>query len=90
MTADAQIKPGTLVVAAGSFGTVMGESRRGGAKGYDVATVPADAPFGAPVHFVQDYLVHRAELGVNVCTKRRGKCFCGLVHIPHPEWLEAS
>lgn len=83
--------PGTLVIVSGRhFGRVVRAKKQHGAPGYDVDVPPDTSSRGgwAP-HWAPGYCVQVAQIGVNVCRTPRGRCFCGLVHIPHPEWLEA-
>ena len=83
----AAIPDDTLVIVAGHLGRVACSMPLGNAPGYNVATPRETSRDGYAPHFAPDWCVEVAELGVNVCWKRRGQCFCGLVHIPHPEWL---
>lgn len=81
------IPPDTLVIVAGHLGRVVCPMHLGPAPGYNVATTPETSLEGYAPCFAPDWCVKVAALGVNVCRTRRGECFCGLVHIPHPEWL---
>lgn len=83
------IPPGTLVIASGRFGNAVRPERHGNADGYVVSTAPGALDGYAP-HWVPDWCVKPAELGVNVCRKPRGKCFCGLLHIWQPEQLDGG
>lgn len=83
------IPPGTLVIASGHFGNAVRPERHGNADGYMVSTAPGTYD-GTTPHWVPDWCVKVAELGVNVCRTARGKCFCGLAHIRNPEQLDGG
>jgi hypothetical protein len=82
----ADLPSGTFVVVGSRLGRVVKAARQGAAVGYSVQT-SIEAHEGSAPHFVEGYAVKVAELGVNVCRKPRGDCWCGLVHITNPELL---
>lgn len=80
------LKPGTPVIVARRLGEVVRPARLGPAHGYDVLTAPEPHEGHAP-HWAPDWVVKVAQVGVNVCAKPSGACWCGLVHVTHPERL---
>lgn len=92
------LAPGTLVIVGHTLGEILRPRRlHGRADGYDVMFSEHPDPqvggCGPTVSWCEAWYVKRAELGVNVCRTPRQRrvcaCTCGLVHIPHPEWLAA-
>jgi hypothetical protein len=83
------LAPGTAVVVGSRLGRIVKDARIGSADGYSITTA-IEAHDGSAPHFVAEYAVRVAELGVNVCRARRGECFCGLVHVARPEQLVNS
>lgn len=87
---SAVIPDNTLVVVGRNLGRVVCSTRLGSVPGYNVEVVPETHLEGTAPHFAEAWYVKVAEIGVNVCRTRRGQCFCGLVHISNPEWLEGG
>lgn len=87
--ADTVLAPGALVVINGRLGRIVKATRRGPVDGYSVSTAVESREGTAP-HFAQAHLVQPAVLGVNVCRRPRGECWCGLVHIDRPEQLASK
>lgn len=83
------ITAGSWVVVSGRLGRVVRATRLGNADGYDVATATETYEGHLP-HFAPDWCVRSAVVGVNVCAHPRGEHWCGLLHVPHPEWLTAG
>jgi hypothetical protein len=77
----ATLTPGTHVIVGRRLGRIVKEAKIGAAHGYSVSTAIEGHEGSAP-HFVEQYAVQVAEVGVNVCRASRGECFCGLVHAP--------
>lgn len=83
---SAALAPGTTVVVGWRLGRIVKEARQGQADGYSVTTAVEGHEGSAP-HFVEKCAVKVAEVGVNVCRRPRGECFCGLLHVTQPERL---
>jgi hypothetical protein len=83
------LAPGTHVVVGSRLGRIVKEASHGPASGYSVTTAVEGHEGSAP-HFVERYAVKVAEVGVNVCRKPRGECWCGLVHVARPDRLVNS
>lgn len=70
------VKVGDLIVMGGThLGRVIdADARRNRARGVQVMDG------GAYSRFVQDWCVHKAEIGKTVCEHPHGTHFCGLYH----------
>ncbi len=88
MTAD--LAPDTLVIVGGTLCRVARSQRFGTAHGYAITRPPEDPGEGYNTNFAPDWCVQPAVIGVNVCPRRLGEHWCGLVHIRHPEWLAVA
>lgn len=79
---------GSPVVIGGRLGYVTRSGRIGRASGHWVTSPTGDpgASAGYP-SFAPDWCVRPAVVGVTVCPKPRGACWCGLVHV-RPDQLD--
>ncbi|HEX4830343.1 MAG TPA: hypothetical protein VH478_04540 [Trebonia sp.] len=81
---------GTLVVVNSQLGEITKlNTRLGRATGHNVRVNldGGDPTLGFLPHFCPDYLVAEARVGVNICPRPKGTCFCGLVHL-RQDWLD--
>lgn len=78
-----RLKTDTLVIVAGKVATIQQSERRYGSDGYMIYQGSGYA------RFVQDWQVHRAEIGVTVCAEQEipGPWCCPLVH-PTPDQIK--
>jgi hypothetical protein len=76
------MKVGDYVLVAGRLGVIYRESGAGRTHGWVVQTLTLQPGDGTYPHLVQDWMVHPAVVGVNVCVNPYLTCFCGLTHAP--------
>jgi hypothetical protein len=71
---------GSLVIINGKLCEITkADTRLGRARGHDAWEI--DPGNGTLPNFCEDFGVKLAVVGVNVCPKPRGQCFCGMPHV---------